>query len=107
MRRSERSRAGRPPGLIPTLQSNDRENVMGQLDGKTAVVTGGSTGIGFATARRFAEEGARVYLTGRRKEELDAAVASIGPGAVGVQGDVSVPADLDRLYATIAGDDRR
>jgi NAD(P)-dependent dehydrogenase (short-subunit alcohol dehydrogenase family) len=80
---------------------------VGQLEGKTAVVTGGSTGIGFATARRFAAEGAVVYLTGRRKEELEAAVTSIGRGAVGVCGDVARPADLDRLYATIAGDGRR
>ena len=80
---------------------------MGLLEGKTAVVTGGSTGIGFAAARRFAAEGARVYLTGRRKEELDAAVTTLGRAAVGVRGDVSRPADLDQLYATIAGDGRR
>ena len=80
---------------------------MGQLEGKTAVVTGGSTGIGFAAARRFAEEGAAVYLTGRRKEELDAAVTSIGRGTIGVCGDVAQPDDLDRLYETIAGDGRR
>jgi NAD(P)-dependent dehydrogenase (short-subunit alcohol dehydrogenase family) len=80
---------------------------VGQLDGKTAVVTGGSTGIGFAAARRFSEEGAVVYLTGRRKEELDAAVASLGPGSVGVPGDVAQAADLDRLYETIDGDGRR
>jgi NAD(P)-dependent dehydrogenase (short-subunit alcohol dehydrogenase family) len=80
---------------------------MGQFDGKTAVVTGGSTGIGFASARRFAEKGADVYLTGRRKEELDAAVAAIGRGAVGVQGEVGRPADLDRLYEQMSGDGRR
>lgn len=80
---------------------------MGQLDDKTAVVTGGSTGIGFSSARRLAEEGAHVYLTGRRKEELDAAVAAIGRGAIGVQGDVARPADLDRLYEQISGDGRR
>jgi NAD(P)-dependent dehydrogenase (short-subunit alcohol dehydrogenase family) len=80
---------------------------VGQLDGKTAVVTGGSTGIGFAAARRFIEEGAVVYLTGRRKEELDAAVASLGRGSVGVPGDVAQAADLDRLYETIDGDGRR
>jgi NAD(P)-dependent dehydrogenase (short-subunit alcohol dehydrogenase family) len=80
---------------------------MGQLDGKTAVVTGGSTGIGLATARRFAEEGAHVYLTGRRQKELDDAVASIGESATGVRGDVASPADLDRLYERISADGRR
>jgi len=80
---------------------------MGQLDSKTAVVTGGSTGIGLAAARRFAEEGAHVYLTGRRQEVLDAAVASIGRGATGVRGDVASPDDVDRLYERIAADDRR
>lgn len=80
---------------------------MGQLDDKTAVVTGGSTGIGLAAARRFAEEGAQVYLTGRRQDVLDAAVASIGRGAVGVRGDVANPADLDRLYERIVADGRR
>jgi NAD(P)-dependent dehydrogenase (short-subunit alcohol dehydrogenase family) len=80
---------------------------MGQLDGKTAVVTGGTTGIGLATAQRFAAEGAHVYVTGRRNEVLDAAVATIGHGATGVRGDVADLADLDRLYATVAGDNRR
>jgi NAD(P)-dependent dehydrogenase (short-subunit alcohol dehydrogenase family) len=80
---------------------------MGQLDGKTAVVTGGSTGIGLGCARRFAEEGAHVYLTGRHQERLDAAVACIGRGATGVRGDVARSADLDRLYERIAEDGRR
>jgi len=81
---------------------------MGQLDGKVAVVTGASEGIGFASALRFAEEGAYVYLTGRRKPELDEAVVRIGADrATGVQGDVTDLADLDRLFATIAGDGRR
>jgi NAD(P)-dependent dehydrogenase (short-subunit alcohol dehydrogenase family) len=83
------------------------ENVVGQLDGKTAVVTGGSTGIGFGAAYRFAEEGARVYLTGRRPDVLDKAVAEIGRGAVGVAGDVAEQADLDRLYDRIAADGHR
>ncbi|TYB93242.1 SDR family NAD(P)-dependent oxidoreductase, partial [Micromonospora sp. WP24] len=80
---------------------------MGQLDGKTAIVTGGTTGIGLATAQRFAAEGAHVYITGRRQDVLDAAVAKIGHGATGVRGDVADLADLDRLYATVSNDDRR
>jgi NAD(P)-dependent dehydrogenase (short-subunit alcohol dehydrogenase family) len=73
----------------------------GRLAGKVAVVTGGNSGIGLATAQRFAAEGAKVFLTGRRQAELDTAVKAVGHGAVGVQGDVSKLADLDRLYATV------
>jgi NAD(P)-dependent dehydrogenase (short-subunit alcohol dehydrogenase family) len=81
---------------------------MGQLDGKVAVVTGASEGIGFASALRFAEEGAYVYITGRRKPELDEAVVRIGAArASGVRGDVTNLADLDRLFATIGAEDRR
>ncbi|MFI5351258.1 MAG: SDR family NAD(P)-dependent oxidoreductase [Elusimicrobiota bacterium] len=72
-----------------------------KLDGKVAVVTGGNSGIGLATAQRFAAEGAFVFITGRRQPELDAAVKLIGPNSLGVQGDVTKPADLDRLYALI------
>jgi NAD(P)-dependent dehydrogenase (short-subunit alcohol dehydrogenase family) len=75
---------------------------MGQLDGRTALVTGATSGIGLAAARRFAAEGARVFVTGRRKDVLDDAVVAIGHGAVGVQSDVSDLADLDRLVETIA-----
>lgn len=74
---------------------------MGLLDGRTAVVTGGASGIGLATARRFVDEGARVFLTGRRQDHLDRAVAALGAAAQAVQGDVGTPADLDRLYAAV------
>jgi NAD(P)-dependent dehydrogenase (short-subunit alcohol dehydrogenase family) len=72
-----------------------------KLEGKVALVTGGNSGIGLATAERFVAEGATVFITGRRKEELDAAVKKIGRNVTGVQGDVSALADLDRLFATI------
>jgi len=75
---------------------------MGQLDGKTALVTGASSGIGLAIARRFAAEGATVYLTGRRKDALDAAVAQVGARGIAIQGDASDLGDLDRLFAEIA-----
>jgi len=74
---------------------------MKRLEGKVAVVTGGNSGIGLATARRFAEEGAHVFITGRRQAELDAAVKQIGKQATGVQGDVGILGDLDRLYAEV------
>jgi NAD(P)-dependent dehydrogenase (short-subunit alcohol dehydrogenase family) len=73
----------------------------GKLSGKIALVTGGSAGIGLGIAKRFAEEGARVFITGRRQSELDKAVTSIGGGATAVQGDISNLDDLDRIYATI------
>ena len=73
----------------------------GRLEQKVAVVTGGTTGIGLAVAQRFASEGASVFITGRRQPELDAAVRSIGHNAVGVRADMSVLADIDRLYDTV------
>jgi NAD(P)-dependent dehydrogenase (short-subunit alcohol dehydrogenase family) len=79
--------------------SDSTANSSPKLNGKIAVVTGGNSGIGLATSRFFITEGAtRVYLTGRRQAELEAAAASLGPKAVPVQGDVSDPTDLDRLY---------
>jgi len=74
---------------------------MNKLEGKVAVITGASTGIGLATAQLFASEGAQVYITGRRQSELDAAVRQIGTNVIGVEGDVSNLADLDHLYATV------
>ncbi len=74
---------------------------MGKLDGKTALITGGTSGIGLATAKRFVSEGAYVFVTGRRRVELAAAVKEIASNVTGVQGDVSNLADLDRLFAQI------
>jgi NAD(P)-dependent dehydrogenase (short-subunit alcohol dehydrogenase family) len=77
------------------------ERVMSHLEGKVAVITGGSSGIGLATAKRFVKEGAYVFITGRRQSELDRAKAEIGTNVTTVQGDVANLADLDRLYATV------
>ena len=74
---------------------------MGKLEGKTALVTGGNSGIGLATAKQFVHEGAYVFITGRREPELAAAVKEIGRHVAGVQGDVSNLGDLDRLFAQI------
>jgi NAD(P)-dependent dehydrogenase (short-subunit alcohol dehydrogenase family) len=79
-----------------------RETTMKRLEGKVAVVTGGNSGIGLATAKRLQEEGARVAIVGRSKKTLDEAVKTIGNGVVAVQADVSVAKDLDRLYATVS-----
>ena len=75
-----------------------------RLKGKIAVVTGGTTGIGFASAKRFAAEGARVFITGRRQAEVDNAVAAIGGNATGIQADSAKMADLSRLYAQVKAD---
>jgi NAD(P)-dependent dehydrogenase (short-subunit alcohol dehydrogenase family) len=80
---------------------------MGKLQEKVAVITGGTTGIGFAAAKLFVKEGAFVFITGRRQKELDQAVKAIGSNVAGVQGDVANLADLDRLYKTVEAKGRR
>jgi len=74
---------------------------MGKLEGKIALITGGTSGIGLATARRFVDEGAYAFITGRRKPELEVAVKGIGKNVTGVSGDTSNMGDLDRLFAQI------
>jgi NAD(P)-dependent dehydrogenase (short-subunit alcohol dehydrogenase family) len=74
---------------------------MGSLDGKNALVTGGTAGIGLASARALAEEGAHVFLTGRNQPTIDAAVASIGPSATGIRSDVSDPTQLDAIVDAV------
>jgi NAD(P)-dependent dehydrogenase (short-subunit alcohol dehydrogenase family) len=77
------------------------ESITKRLEGKIAVITGGSSGIGLATAQRFVDEGAFVFITGRRQSEVDKAIKDIGRNITGVQGDVSNLEDLDRLYDTV------
>jgi len=79
---------------------------LGKLQGKVAVITGGTTGIGLAAAKLFVREGAYVFITGRRQQELDEAVKAIGSKVTGVQGDVAKLADLDRLYETVQANGR-
>ena len=74
---------------------------MGKLEGKIALVTGGNSGIGLASAKQFVNEGAYVFITGRRDRELAAAVKEIGRNIAGVQGDVANLADLDRLFVVL------
>src|SRR3546814_25232 len=79
----------------------NHEMATNKLNGKTAVITGGATGIGIAAAKRFIEDGAFVFIFGRRQEALDAALAELGPNARAVRGSISDPSDLDRLYAEV------
>jgi NAD(P)-dependent dehydrogenase (short-subunit alcohol dehydrogenase family) len=83
------------------------EDVMSRLKGKIAVITGANSGIGLASAKRLVAEGAHVYITGRRQEELDKAIQAIGSGVTAVQGDVSNLEDLDRLFAKVRSDHGR
>lgn len=83
------------------MNSTARFSSSSKLAGKIALITGGSSGLGLATAKRFIAEGARVFVTGRRQAELDAAVRELGDQATGIQGDIAKPTDLDRIFATI------
>jgi NAD(P)-dependent dehydrogenase (short-subunit alcohol dehydrogenase family) len=89
--------------LIPSKLKNLTTpiKIMERLKDKVAVITGGNSGMGLATAQRFVAEGAYVFITGRRQSELDAVVKQIGRNVTGVRGDVSNLADLDRLYAKV------
>ena len=80
---------------------------MSKLGGKVAVITGGTTGIGFAAAKLFVKEGAYVFITGRRQKELDEAVKEIGGNVTGVQGDISKLTDLDHLYEVVKAKGRK
>src|SRR5258708_29223196 len=97
-------RFGHKPNDIrkDTIMQKSELTTAGKLDGKVAVITGGNSGMGLATAKRFVAEGARVVITGRRQEQIDIALKEIGSTqAIGVQGDVANMKDLDRLYATV------
>src|SRR6202790_1004504 len=102
-------KAGHPGPQALRRRASSAKGVtrMGKLQGKVAVITGGTTGIGFAAAKLFVDEGAYVFITGRRQKELDEAVRAIGDKVTGVQGDVSKLADLDRLYETVQAEGRR
>ncbi len=88
-------------GNHPNLHHMKEWNDMGKFDGKVVVITGGTSGIGLASAQQFVREGAYVFITGRRQRELDEAVALIGRNVTGVQGDISKLDDLDRLFDTV------
>lgn len=92
---------------MPTLADNMVENHMNKLHDKVALVTGGSSGIGFAIAQRFIDEGAKVYITGRRSVELKAAAGRLGVKAKAIQGDVADLGSLDRIFKTFGQSNKR
>ena len=85
----------------PPITQRSGRILVGKLQDKVAVITGATSGMALATAKRFVREGAYVFITGRRQKELDSAVAAIGRSVTGVQGDASNLADIDRLYHTV------
>jgi len=92
---------GEPMLMVSGASPNNQGKVMGKLKGKVAVITGGSSGMALASAKRFVEEGAYVFITGRRQEALDEAVKLIGRNVTGVRGDAANLDDLDRLFDTV------
>src|SRR5258707_256989 len=92
-----------PSSQLRRKNDEPRRNIMAKLEGKTALVTGGNSGIGLATAKQFVNEGAYVFITGRRESELAAAVKEIGKNVTGLPRDVANLGDLDRLLAQIKG----
>src|ERR1700743_1531338 len=88
-------------GMSPNDQGGAEGRIMGKLEGKVAVITGGSSGMALEGAKRFVEEGAYIFITGRKQEKLDEAVKLIGRNVTAVQGDASNLADLDRLYEVV------
>src|SRR3989454_6693144 len=95
------TRPFRSSSRISWCRAAGKEKDMGKLEGKIALITGGNSGIGLATAKEFVNEGAYVFITGRREPQLTAAVKEIGSTVTAVQGDVSNLGDLDRLFAQI------
>src|ERR1700743_436056 len=88
-------------GMFPNVNAEHKGQIMGKLEGKVAVITGGSSGMALESAKRFVEEGAYIFITGRKQEKLDEAVKLIGRNVTAVQGDASNLADLDRLYEVV------
>src|SRR5579883_3047672 len=88
-------------GCSPASKVEESNNLMGKLEGTVAVITAATSGMALATAKLFIEEGAYVFITGRRQDKLDEAVKAIGRNVTGVQGDASNLDDLDRLYETV------
>jgi NAD(P)-dependent dehydrogenase (short-subunit alcohol dehydrogenase family) len=99
---AKKKKPAAPARDVTKLVTPKGDNSMGKLEGKVAVVTGGNSGIGLATAKRLQQEGAKVAISGRSKKTLDEAVKTIGNGVVAIQADVAKLADLEKLYAEVS-----